>query len=158
MNHTPYGDAPMNMDRRRFFSLTAGTIAGGVLSVVTIKSVWAQADEVAEFVPGEILVGVDTPSDRDPLAQKLEQDRRSYRTGNDTIAGMKVEKSGSASLRVKVEFPDTVKGRLRNDPNAEVGLLQDLANQIRSANSNVRYAHPNWIVRIDPTEVSRFGG
>ena len=150
----------MNINRRSFFSLTAGTLAGGVLSVVTIKSVWAQPadDSGAEFVPGEILVGVDTPSDRDTLARKLEQDSPRYRTGNDSIAGLAVEKSGNSSLRLKVAFSDSVKGRLRSDPNSELALLQDLANQIRSANSNISYAHPNWIVRIDPTDVARFPG
>jgi hypothetical protein len=143
----------MNIARRRFFSLAASSIAAGALSVVAARSAWAQAvDEGAEFVPGQILVGVDTPGDRDPLAQKLEQDRPRFRTGNDNLAGLSVEKSGRSSLRLKVEFSDTVKGRLSSDPNAELGLLEDLANQIRANNPNVRYAHPNWVVRVDPVE------
>jgi hypothetical protein len=139
------------INRRHFFTVAAGTFVAGALAVVTVKPTWAQSDESADFVPGEILIGVNSPQDRDAVVRQIEAGGQRYRTGND-IAGMAVEKSGNSGLRLKVEFSDSVKGRLRGDPNAELGLLQNLAQQIKANNPGVSYAHPNWITRVDPVE------
>jgi hypothetical protein len=142
----------MIVHRRHFLFVAAGSVVTGALSCVAVRSASAQVPEGGEFVPGQILIGTDTTADRDSLARRLEQSQRNYRAGNDSLAGLTVEKSGNSSLRLKVQFSDTVKGRVRGNPNAELGLLQDLADQIRSNNPNIRYAHPNWIVRVDPVE------
>jgi hypothetical protein len=105
-----------------------------------------------DFVPGELLVGVSAPQDRDVLVRRLEQDRPGYRTGGDHLAGLTIKTLGSSALKLQVLFSDTVKDRLRENPGAELELLEDLARQIKANNPDVRYAHPNWITRIDPVE------
>src|ERR1043166_2839646 len=125
------------INRRRFFSFAATTVAVGALTAVAVKPTWAQADQSAEFVPGEILVGVNSPQERDAVVQQIEAGGQRYRSGNQ-IAGLEVQQSGNSALRIKVEFSDSAKGRLRNDPNAELGLLQNLAQQIKANNPRIR--------------------
>src|ERR1051325_627329 len=103
-----------------------------------------------DFVPGELLIGVASPEDCGPLLRQLE--RNSYRPGGDRLAGVKAATTGGSTLKLKVAFSDTTRKRLREAPGSELALLEELARQIKAENACVRYAHPNWIARLDPIE------
>jgi serine protease len=105
---------------------------------------------VPPHVPGEILIGFASGADRDALISQLETTRQRLRAGGETPAGLNAVRRSGAAMKLKIEFPDSIKTRLRSDPNAELALLQEIARQLKANNPNVRYAHPNWLMSTNP--------
>jgi serine protease len=131
---------------------TAMLLAAGALTLAGAGRALAQDAE--EFVPGELLVGLDSELDRDTLIGQLERTRSNLRAGGEAPAALIPERNGEATLKLKVEFQTATQSRLRTNPSAELQLLEQVADQIKTSNPKVQYAHPNWIVRLDPESVA----
>src|SRR3954471_13355188 len=78
-------------------------------------------------VPGEILIGFASGADRDALLNQLEAMRQRLRAGGETPAGLNAVRRTGSAMKLKIEFPESIKSRLRADPGAELALLQEIA-------------------------------
>jgi len=105
---------------------------------------------VPPHVPGEILIGFTSNAERDALLNQLETTRQRLRAAGEAPAGLNAVRRSGSALKLKIEFPETIKVRLRGNPAAELALLQEIARQLKMQNPNIRYAHPNWLMSINP--------
>jgi subtilisin family serine protease len=122
----------------------------GVLAFVAAERTLAQGSQSRPHAPGELLIGFETEQDRDQLIDQLDETRDKLRAGGERPAGVTVERRSDSALKLRIEFPESIKSRLRGNPEAELTLLQELARQLKASNSKVKFAHPNWILSIDP--------
>ena len=123
----------------RILSVFAGALA------VTAQPAAAQS---GPHVPGELMIGFESQQAREALVAQLERTRQNLRAGGESVANFVPVRRGSSALKLKVEF--AANARLRSNPAAELALLEDLAAQIKANNPGIKYAHPNWIVSVDP--------
>jgi len=127
------------------------SVFAALLAVTSAERVLAQAPEGAPpFVPGELLIGFASGADREALVNQLDATRERLRAGGEAPAGLSVVRRSGSALKLRIEFPENIKVRLRSNPDAELDLLQEVARQLKASNPNVRYAHPNWIHSINP--------
>jgi subtilisin family serine protease len=121
------------------------TLTFGLLPLAKV-----QAQEPRNFVPGELLVGYTTEADRDDAAQALSARKRSFvLPGGGKAKDLTIEPLGGAALLVRIELPRSRKVAKR-DPAAELKLLEQTAANLRQADARITYAHPNWIIPIEP--------
>jgi serine protease len=120
-------------------------LVASVLALVVIERTFAQSSLSRPHVPGELLIGFETDQDRDQLIENLDQARSRLRARGEAPAGMTVERRSGSALSVRIEFPENVRSRLRTNPEDELALLEELARQLKTENSRIKYAHPNWI-------------
>jgi hypothetical protein len=59
---------------------------------------------------------------------------------------------GRTSLKLHVELSAKVRGEIGNDYSAQLSALQEFAQKIKASDPRVKYAHPNWIMGIDPSD------
>src|SRR5262249_22149938 len=102
------------------------------------------------FVPGQLVIRFDNDQDREALINRLGETRDVLRAGGERPGGLTVENVGNSSLVLKIEFSDNVKVRLRNNPQAELDILFELARQIKPNNPSVISAKPNWRPSLHP--------
>lgn len=119
--------------------------------------VGARAQAPEEFVPGELLVGYKTMSDRDEAAQALTAQREAFLLpGGETAAEMTVEPLSGSALKLRIELPPSMRAAAKEGSAEELRLLQETAEKLRQADERIIYAHPNWIVGIPPQPVPEF--
>jgi serine protease len=99
------------------------------------------------FTPGELIVGFESQEHRQQLKQKL-TDAVTLR--GERADSVQAEDVGDTALRIRIEPGPRVRGATRNDPAAELQVLQEKAKEFRDADPRIRYAHPNWQVRMHP--------
>ena len=113
----------------------------------------AQTDGQPTFVPGELIVGYKSENDRQSAVEELMATNGNLRTlGSEDVQKSKVEALSGSALKLRFAVPARIKSLAKTDPNAERAFLEDLGAKIKQADSRVKYAHPNWIIRLDPPE------
>jgi serine protease len=133
------------------FPRLVSSVVAVLLAATSAEHVLAQSiGGVPRHVPGEILIGFASGADRDALINQLEATRQRLRAGGETPAGLNAVRRSGSAMKLKIEFPENIKVRLRSDPKAELALLQEIARQLKASNPNVKYAHPNWLMSINP--------
>ncbi|MFL6797436.1 MAG: S8 family serine peptidase [Xanthobacteraceae bacterium] len=130
--------------------LLLSCISAGVVALAAVGQGLAQTGASAPHVPGELLVGFESVRDREQLIEKLEETRGRLRARGEPPAAITVERLSGSALSLRIEFPERMRSRLDTNPQEELALLQELAQQIKANDSRVRYAHPNWILNINP--------
>src|SRR5262249_6937703 len=135
------------------FRRPVSCVFAGFLMVTSAHHVLAQQPGgTPPHVPGELVVGLASQADREALVNRLDATRRGLRAAGEAPARLTVTRTGPSELKVTVEFPQNVRRGLVNNPGAELEYLQEIARQLKASNPNVEYAHPNWIVNVDPLE------
>jgi subtilisin family serine protease len=129
-------------------------ILAGVMALVASERGLAQTSQLQPHVPGELLIGFDSDADRDQLIQRLGETKDRLRARGEPPAAVIVERQSGSALKLTIEFPEHVKSRLRTNPEDELPMLEDLARQLKANDSNIKYAHPNWILTINPPQHS----
>ena len=111
----------------------------------------AQTDAQQAFVSGELLVGYKSDGDRQAAVEELMAANGNLRTlGSEEVQKSKVEALSGSALKLRFDVPARIKSLAKTDPNAERVFLEDLGAKIKQADSRVKYAHPNWVTRLDP--------
>lgn len=129
------------------FRRPVSCVFAGFLMVTSAHHVLAQQPSgTPPYVPGELLVGLASETDREALINRLDATRRGLRAAGEAPARLTATRTGPSELKLTVEFPPNV----LNNPGAELEHLQEIARQLKASNPNVEYAHPNWIVNIKP--------
>jgi hypothetical protein len=120
------------------------------LAIVSVESVVAQSATTLQHVPGELLIGLRSAKYRDSLVRELERDQHHHqlRVGSEKINGLLIKRSGNSGLTLAIGFSDSIKNRMRRDPNVELMLLEKFARQIKLTYPGITYAHPNRIDRM----------
>ena len=98
-----------------------------------------------KFEPGALLVGYEKSTDRDRAVSMLAGVKDSVRVRGGKLEAVQVEVVSDKAVKLRFKFPDQVLNATRNDPEQELGLLQDVARQLKQNDGSIRYAHPNWI-------------
>jgi serine protease len=109
----------------------------------------AQGSPPQQFVPGELIVGYKTPQDREDAIRDMRDKKEKMRVRGEIPSDVQVRKVGESSLAVHIDYP-TINRNTRDNPASEYTLLEEVAKQLKDNDSRVKYAHPNWIMRIDP--------
>ena len=104
----------------------------------------ALADQ-PKFEPGALLVGYEKSTDRDRAVSVLADIKDAVRIRGGKLEEVRVEIVSDKAVKLRFKFPDSVLSATRNDPGQELGLLQDVARQLKQNDPSIRYAHPNWI-------------
>jgi hypothetical protein len=104
----------------------------------------ALADQ-PKFEPGALLVGYEKPTDRDHAVSVLASIKDVVRIRGGKLEEVRVEIVSDKTVKLRFKFPDSVLSATRNEPGLELGLLRDLARQLKQNDPSIRYAHPNWI-------------
>ncbi len=111
----------------------------------------AQSPQARQFVPGELLIGYKSASDKNKAVQDLSNAQR--KGGMRTRSGgqsdnLTVEPFSETAIKLKLDFR-TAK-RSKPSPQEELDFLLETARQLKESNDSIRYAHPNWIMTLDP--------
>ena len=100
---------------------------------------------------GEIIVGYKTVAARDAALQILAASAQGFSLlSGGNPAGVKVERRAGEALSLKFEMPPSTKALAASDPDLERKVLEDLSEKLRSSDASIEYAHPNWVVRLEP--------
>jgi subtilisin family serine protease len=129
-------------------------LLASALALVAAERTFAQSSQSRPHVPGELLVGFETDQDRDQLIENIDQARSRLRARGEAPAGITVERRSGSALSVRIEFPENIRSRLSANPEDELALLEELAQQLKTGNSKIKYAHPNWIRTLKLPEMS----
>jgi subtilisin family serine protease len=97
------------------------------------------------FRPGELLIGYDSQSERNKAVQELTTAKGSVRGRGPSVGGLEVQSIGDSSVKLRIDLTNNVRGR----PADELQVLKEIGAELKSADSHVKYAHPNWIVTVD---------
>jgi subtilisin family serine protease len=125
--------------RNGWFAIVLASVMAGCLSNVSV------AQQPAEHVPGELLVGFKSEQAADEgvkLLKTLEQSPDGVKTRG--AGSVKVERLDETSAVLKFDFkgPDGVNLR------GALSRLEEYAKKLRD-DPRVEYAHPNWIMKLD---------
>jgi subtilisin family serine protease len=102
------------------------------------------------FEPGTLIIGYKSPGDRQQALQQLNATKDAVSVRGERAESVQFESVGKAALKLRIELPIRMRGQANNDPKVELQILQETAKQIKDSDSRVRYAHPNWILGINP--------
>jgi subtilisin family serine protease len=97
------------------------------------------------FRPGELLIGYDSQSERNKAVQELGAAKDSVRVRGESAGGLEVESLGGTSLKLRINLPNAVRGRSTDD----LEVLKEIGAELKKSDNHVKYAHPNWIVKVD---------
>lgn len=100
------------------------------------------------FVPGELIIGYKSQGDREQAIQELNLVKDQLKQRGDNNDEMQFEAVGDSALKLRIESPAKTRGSA-SDQALELKGLRDTAKNIKETDSRVRYAHPNWILKID---------
>lgn len=111
----------------------------------------AQAPTNRQFVPGELLVGFKSASEKDKAVEELSKAGREG--GITTRSGglsetVEVEPLGERAIKLKLDF--LTKARSEPTQEEELNLLLEKAQELKKSNERIQYAHPNWIQAVGP--------
>jgi len=120
------------------------------LTVVPAEQAFSQTPGTASHVPGQLLIGFQSPADRESLLNQLDQAKEGIRAGGERPSDVVVARRGESGMIIKIEYPANLRERMRGDPNAELAVLREIAGQLKASNNKITYAHPNWIRRLNP--------
>jgi hypothetical protein len=125
-------------------SKRAGCHSVIVAAVLLFAQPIALADQ-PKFEPGALLVGYEKSTDRDRAVSVLASIKDTVRIRGGKLEEVRVEIVSDKTVKLRFKFPDSVLSATHNDPGQELGLLQDVARQLKQNDPSIRYAHPNWI-------------
>lgn len=115
-----------------------------------IGSAEAQTQAYPPHVPGELIIGFENDKERDAFRQGTPSESlRSIGAGD---SGVTMKPGGGSTLTVKLEYPSSMQSALRANPTAEVELLLGFAKVLKDGNSKITYAHPNWLMEVNPPQ------
>lgn len=132
------------------------TISIGVLAFLFLKpgamSVRAQSGVAQQqFVPGELIVGYKSAQDRKSALKDIEASKGSLR-GLNNGGGVQAQEIGGTALKLRFNFSEETARSIQGNRASELSLLKDWAKSLREGDGRVKYAHPNWIMNVDPVE------
>ena len=110
----------------------------------------AQENSSQQFVPGELIIGYRSPEERDDAIRNIDQTKSMLRIRGVNPVGTQVKKVGDAGVVLHIDFPESLKRSTQSIPGSDYSLLEEAAKQLKEKDSKVKYAHPNWIMRIEP--------
>jgi serine protease len=134
----------------RWFRIALIGLTGTGLLPALADYAHAQGNPSQPFVPGELIIGYKSPQDREDAIREMRQTKEKLRVRGEIPNDMQTNKVGETALRVRIDFPNAIKRSTRDSPTSELLLLQETAKQLKENDPRVKYAHPNWIMRIDP--------
>jgi serine protease len=97
-------------------------------------------------VLGELLIGFESEEAREAFINRLDSHRHNLRAGGEQPTNLSVEKRSGVGAKLTVDLPDSIKDRLRANPEDDLPSLLDMAEQIKRQNPGVTYVIPRWIL------------
>ena len=132
---------------RRSTAITFGVLVGCMLA----GSICAQAADAPKFEAGEIIIGYKSAQDREAAVKEIDAVKDNFTVrGDERAEGLATSPVGTTALKLHIQMPATVRGEAANDPNVERKVLEDLSAKIKETDPRVKYAHPNWILDVNP--------
>ena len=102
------------------------------------------------FEPGALIIGYKSQGDAQKAVQELNAARDGVSVRGERAQSVQVEPVGRATVKLRIELPVRMRGQVNDDPKVELKILQETAKQIKDRDSRIKYAHPNWILGINP--------
>src|SRR5262245_19604379 len=136
-----------------------GVIAPAILGVVGLvvtsllpfsSGAWAQSSVNPTFVPGELIIGYQSESDRQAALGELKAMKNFNLPGDEKAKNLAVEPIEGAAVKLRLELPAAMQAQASANPDVEREVLEALASNIKQSDARVKYAHPNWILTIKP--------
>lgn len=132
--------------------ITTLTALLALLLTEPLPAAYAQSAKASQnFVPGELIVGYKSEQDRDSALNDIRSGEGKLR-GPDG-SGVQAEELGETGLKLSFDFSGITRGPNENSP-SDLALLQGIAKSLRESDNRVKYAHPNWILNIDPPQIN----
>jgi len=128
-------------------SLTSRIIAA-IISAFAVSAPAIAQQQGAQFVPGELIVGYNSPEERNSAIGELNAPR--LRTRGLTVDSVQAQPMGETSIKLRIEQPGRITTRGLQNPQADLQALEQFARDIKERDTRVKYAHPNWIMTIKP--------
>jgi subtilisin family serine protease len=123
-------------------------ICGAVLMFVANEDAVIAQTAAPAFVPGDLVLGYQSQADRDQALQSFHQVRDNASIRGAPVANADFQAVGGSSIRV--HLPSLTRERGIRGSAGDLQTLQDTAARIKQNDKRVIYAHPNWILNIDP--------
>jgi subtilisin family serine protease len=128
----------------------------GALFAAAIPAGCADAQELQqEFVPGELIVGYRKAQDRERALVSSSLDAGDLQVRGLALPDVQTTPIGDRALKLRLRMPAGLGRTIEESPANELAALRDVAAQIKAKDSGVRYAHPNWVLSLDPPDVAR---
>ena len=124
--------------------------AFALLLIDPLPAAHAQSPSAPQsFVPAELIVGYKSEQDRNGALNEIRSDEGKLRGPGGT--GVQAEEFGQTGLKLSFDLSGITRGPNANSP-SDLALLQGIATSLRESDNRVKYAHPNWILNIDPPQ------
>ncbi len=132
---------------KRFITPIAALVAFLLMEPHAIPAHAQSAKAQQDFVPGELIVGYKSEQDRNSALSDIQSEKGKLRGPGG--GGVQAEEIGETTLKITFDFSGTTRGPNENSP-SDLALLQGIAKSLRESDNRVKYAHPNWIMTVDP--------
>lgn len=130
------------------FFIAAGLAAAMLSDAATAQE--SRKEEAQKFVAGELIVGYATPQDREQAVRDmLTSGARLYARGLD-LPAQQARAIGAQAALIQVRIPSPQRSGDAGSSAASLSALRAYAAKIRERDSTVKYAHPNWIIPLEP--------
>src|SRR5215471_731567 len=102
------------------------------------------------FAPGELIVGYGSQNDRDQALKELNSSKDNVSVRGERAGNVEYQAVGGRSLKLRMDLPVRMRGQTDQQPGLELQVLQETAAQLKASDKRIKYAHPNWILGINP--------
>jgi hypothetical protein len=118
----------------------------GILFFTCLASQASSQPLPRAFEPGELIIGYQSPDDRERALEKLKETQNKVTVRGQIIDRVELKPVGRSALLLIISWPNELKPQMQADPVAELQILQELALHIKNEDQNIKYVHPNWII------------
>jgi len=102
------------------------------------------------FAPGELIVGYGSQNDRDQALKELNSSKDNVSVRGERAGNVEYQAVGGRSLKLRMDLPVRMRGQTDQQPGLELQVLKETAEQLKARDKRIKYAHPNWILGINP--------
>src|SRR5215475_11899399 len=135
---------------RKLMSLKHVTLVIAVLLTPALAERASAQSPTATFASGELLIGYQSQNDRDAALQELNKAKDAVSVRGERAANVEYRAVGGTSLKLHIDLPVRMRGRADQDSALELQVLKETAAQLKASDKRIKYAHPNWILGINP--------
>jgi subtilisin family serine protease len=135
---------------RKLMSLKHVTLVFAALLAPALADPASAQSPTATFASGELLIGYQSQNDRDAALQELNKAKDAVSVRGERAASVEYKAVGGTTLKLHIDLPVRMRGRADQDAALELQVLKETAAQLKASDKRIKYAHPNWILGINP--------
>jgi serine protease len=133
--------------------MSVKSVALAVVAALTVYGLVNDAGaqtRTPAFAPGELIVGYGSQNDRDQALKELNSSKDNVSVRGERAGNVEYQAVGGRSLKLRMDLPVRMRGQTDQQPGLELQVLKETAEQLKARDKRIKYAHPNWILGINP--------